>query len=40
MDTEKPNKLLKLWALEKMSIEMAIGHILQNLAQQQSTIKQ
>ena len=39
MGTESPNDLLKLWKLEKMSVEMAIGHILQNLAKQQEAIE-
>ena len=31
MGTITPDELLKLWKLEKMTVEMAIGHILQNL---------
>lgn len=31
MGTMDPNELLKLWTLEQVSVEMAIGHILQNL---------
>ncbi len=31
MGTMTPSELLKLWKLEKLSVEMAVGHILQNL---------
>ena len=31
MGTITPDELLKLWKLEKVTVEMAIGHILQNL---------
>jgi len=31
MGTMPPNELLRLWKLEKLPTEMAIGHILQNL---------
>ncbi len=31
MTTHTPQELLSLWAREKISIEMAVGHILQNL---------
>jgi hypothetical protein len=39
MSTEQPDDLLKLWTLEKISVEMAIGHIMQNLVKQQQTVK-
>jgi hypothetical protein len=31
MSTMAPEKLLNLWKREEISVEMAIGHILQNL---------
>jgi hypothetical protein len=39
MGTVKPSELLNLWAQEKISVEMAIGHILQNLIIQGSTVE-
>ncbi len=36
MSTMTPDELLKLWTLEKVTIEMAIGHILQNLVKAQT----
>lgn len=30
METMSPNELLKLWKLEEITVEMSIGHILQN----------
>jgi hypothetical protein len=36
VDTHTPEKLLSLWAREKITAEMAIGHILQNLVQIQA----
>jgi hypothetical protein len=38
MGTVKPNELLKLWVREEIPVEMAMGHVLQNLALQQSII--
>jgi len=38
MATVTPDELLHLWAREQLSSEMAIGHVLQNLVQQQTTI--
>ncbi|MBV7332455.1 hypothetical protein KFU94_30350 [Chloroflexi bacterium TSY] len=31
MSTYSPDELLSLWTRKKISVEMAIGHILQNL---------
>jgi hypothetical protein len=31
MSTITPQELLKLWQLEKITCEMAIGHLIQNL---------
>jgi hypothetical protein len=31
MGTVSPEELLDLWKLEKMPLEMAMGHVLQNL---------
>lgn len=31
MSTVTPEELLKLWKLERVTVEMAIGHIIQNL---------
>lgn len=31
MGTITPEELLKLWKLEQVSVEMAMGHVLQNL---------
>ena len=38
MGTVTPTKLLNLWIQENISIEMAIGHILQNLVLQQKNL--
>jgi hypothetical protein len=38
MSTHAPHSLLKLWKLEQLPTEMAIGHILQNLVTMQETI--
>jgi hypothetical protein len=38
MSTGTPTELLKLWKLENMTPEMAVGHILQNLVKQQATL--
>ncbi|HXV97362.1 MAG TPA: hypothetical protein VEC93_02995 [Anaerolineae bacterium] len=35
MATITPNELLSLWTREKITIDMAIGHILQNLVDMQ-----
>ena len=37
MGTTTPDELLKLWKLENITVEMAIGHILQNLVKMQRT---
>ncbi len=39
MSTMPPSELLKLWTLEKVTVEMAIGHILQNLVKTQTSAK-
>ena len=36
MGTVTPEELLKRWTLEKLPVEMAIGHILQNLLKVQA----
>ena len=38
MSTLTPTELLNLWKQEQMTIEMSIGHILQNLVKQLSLI--
>ncbi len=37
MSTYSPKKLLSLWRLKKIDVEMATGHTLQNLVEQQET---
>jgi hypothetical protein len=37
MNTHTPEQLLSLWAREKITAEMAIGHILQHLVHIQAT---
>jgi hypothetical protein len=39
MSTYEPNQLLALWKLEKIDIEMVIGHLLQNLVLQHEANK-
>lgn len=38
MGTMSPEELARLWRQEQLSVEMAIGHITQNLAQLQSAL--
>jgi len=38
MATVRPEELLRLWTRESMSSDMAVGHIIQNLVLQHSTI--
>lgn len=38
MATHSPQELLRLWAAEHLTSEMAIGHILQHLTSLESTI--
>lgn len=38
MGTISSKELLKLWKLEKLTVEMAIGHIIQNLVNIQKTV--
>lgn len=38
MGTISSKELLKLWRLEKLTVEMAIGHIIQNLINIQKTV--
>lgn len=38
MSTITPQELLKQWKLEQIPVEMAMGHVLQNLVQQQTLI--
>jgi len=39
MATVDPEELLRLWTRERVTAEMAIGHILQNLVLQHTTIR-
>ncbi len=39
MGTITPDELLKLWKLEKVTVEMAIGHTLQNLVKLHTAIE-
>jgi len=39
MSTVPPTELLKLWDREEMTSEMAIGHMLQNMAKEQTTLE-
>jgi hypothetical protein len=39
MGTMPPKDLLTLWAKDNMPVEMAIGHILQNLTKLQATVE-
>lgn len=39
MGTMPPKELLTLWTREDMTVEMAIGHILQNLTKLQTTVE-
>lgn len=38
LSTVTPDKLLSMWAKEQLTLEMAAGHILQNLVKIQTTI--
>ncbi len=38
MSTITPEDLLKQWKLEQLSVEMAIGHLIQNLVKQQEIL--
>jgi len=38
MGTMPPQELMRQWRLEKISVEMATGHILQNLTKIQTAI--
>ncbi len=38
MSTHDPKKLLSLWRKEKIDVDMAIGHLLQNLINQQKSL--
>jgi hypothetical protein len=38
MATVPPNELLRLWSRESLTSEMAIGHLIQNLVQQQAAL--
>ena len=38
MATYSPQDLFRLWTLQKLPLEMATGHILQNLVTMQDTI--
>jgi len=39
MGTMPPKELLTLWARDDMPVEMAVGHILQNLAKLQTSVE-
>ena len=39
MGTMPPKELLDLWTRDDISVEMAIGHILQNLVKLQTTVE-
>ena len=39
MGTMPPKELLTLWAKDDIPVEMAVGHILQNLAKLQATVE-
>lgn len=39
MATVPPNELLKLWTLEKITIDMAIGYLIQNQVNQQTALE-
>ncbi len=39
MSTHAPKELLGLWTREKITVEMAIGHILQNLVNMHTAIE-
>jgi hypothetical protein len=39
MGTMSPKELLTLWARDDMPVEMAVGHILQNLAKLQAYLE-
>ncbi len=39
MGTMPPSELLKLWKLEHITVEMAVGHILQNLITLHTTVE-
>ncbi len=39
MGTVSPAELLKLWALEQVTLEMAIGHLIQNQVRLDKTIQ-
>jgi hypothetical protein len=39
MGTMPPKDLLALWARDNMPVEMAVGHILQNLTTLQATVE-
>lgn len=38
MATMPPDELLRLWSRESLTSEMAIGHLIQNLVQQQAAL--
>ena len=38
MATVTPDELLRLWRQESVTLEMAIGHLIQNLVKQQAAI--
>ena len=38
MATVPPDELLRLWSRESLTSEMAIGHLIQNLVQQQAAL--
>ncbi|NNJ10284.1 hypothetical protein EKD04_008085 [Chloroflexales bacterium ZM16-3] len=38
MSTVPPKELVRLWSQEQITVEMAVGHIMQNLAKLQDAI--
>lgn len=38
MATVSPDELLRLWSREELTSDMAIGHVLQNMVQQQTIL--
>ena len=39
MSTMPPDELLKLWTLEKLPLEMGMGHVLQHLVKVQASLE-
>ena len=39
MGTVTPAELLRLWTLEQVTVEMVVGHLIQNLVKQQTALE-